>query len=155
MALVDSIVLYLAIGLALLVVIGVGIAIALMRRGEPRPPKPRPGIDYAPGVGDDDTVPRDTPRRRIEHAGGGIDTLTLPEPHESRPLRRDRRVEWRSPNRRGRLSVRSRARRYALAALLALLSETTSMRRLEKSRSAAHRDPNPCTLTRQASVVQR
>ncbi len=82
MALVDSIVLYLAIGLALIVVIGVGVAIALMRRGEPRPPKPRPGIDYAPGVGDDDTVPRDTPRRRIEQAEGGIDTLTLPEPQE-------------------------------------------------------------------------
>lgn len=79
---VDSVVVYLALGLALLVVLGVGIAIALMRRGEPRPPKPRPGIDYAPGVGDDDSVPRDTPRRRIEEAGGGVDTLTLPEPEE-------------------------------------------------------------------------
>lgn len=82
MALVDSIVLYLAIGLALIVVIGVGAAIVLMRRGEPRPPKPRPGIDYAPGVGDDDTIPRDTPRRRIEEAAGSIDTLTLPQPQE-------------------------------------------------------------------------
>ena len=79
---VDSVVVYLALGLALLVVLGVGIAIALMRRGEPRPPKPRPGIDYAPGVGDDDSVPRDTPRRRIEEAGGGVDTLTLPEPEK-------------------------------------------------------------------------
>lgn len=79
---VDSVVVYLALGLALLVVLGVGIAIALMRRGEPRPPKPRPGIDYAPGVGDDDSVPRDTPRRRIEEAGGGVDTLALPEPEE-------------------------------------------------------------------------
>ena len=26
---------------------------------------PRPGIDYAPGVGDDDSAPRDTPRRDI------------------------------------------------------------------------------------------
>lgn len=82
MALVDSIVLYLAIGLALIVVIGVGAAIVLMRRGEPRPPKPRPGIDYAPGVGDDDTIPRDTPRRRIEEAAGSVDTLTLPQPQE-------------------------------------------------------------------------
>ena len=29
---------------------------------------PRPGIDYAPGVGDDDSVPRDTQRRTIEDA---------------------------------------------------------------------------------------
>lgn len=29
---------------------------------------PRPGIDYAPGVGDDDSVPRDTERRMIEDA---------------------------------------------------------------------------------------
>ena len=29
---------------------------------------PRPGIDYAPGVGDDDSVPRDTERRTIEDA---------------------------------------------------------------------------------------
>jgi len=28
--------------------------------------KPRPGIDYAPGVGDDDTTPRDTPRRTVD-----------------------------------------------------------------------------------------
>jgi fused signal recognition particle receptor len=28
--------------------------------------KPRPGIDYAPGVGDDDSVPRDTPRRSVD-----------------------------------------------------------------------------------------
>ena len=83
MASVDSIVIYLVIGLALLVVLGVGTAIVLARRGEPRPQKPRPGIDYAPGVGDDDTTPRDTPRRLIEEAAGGIDTLTLPEPEET------------------------------------------------------------------------
>lgn len=28
-------------------------------------PRPRPGIDYAPGVGDDDSIPRDTPRKSI------------------------------------------------------------------------------------------
>jgi fused signal recognition particle receptor len=108
MAPVDSIVLYLAIGLALIVVIGVGVALALMRRGEPRAPKPRPGIDYAPGVGDDDTVPRDTPRRRIEQAVGSIDTLPqeveepaediaeweveIPEPAEGRLVRLRKRL---------------------------------------------------------------
>jgi fused signal recognition particle receptor len=28
--------------------------------------KPRPGIDYSPGVGDDDSVPRDTARKTVE-----------------------------------------------------------------------------------------
>jgi len=76
---VDSIIIYVGIGLALLIVLGVGTALVLSRRGEPRAVKPRPGIDYAPGVGDDDTTPRDTPRRTIEQAGGGIDTLALPD----------------------------------------------------------------------------
>ena len=71
---VDSIVVYVAIAVALLVVLGVGIALDLSRRGEPRTPRPRPGIDYAPGVGDDDSIPRDTPRRGIEQAGS-IDLL--------------------------------------------------------------------------------
>ncbi len=75
----DSIIIYVGIGLALLIVLGVGTALVLSRRGEPRAVKPRPGIDYAPGVGDDDTTPRDTPRRTIEQAGGGIDTLALPD----------------------------------------------------------------------------
>ena len=70
----DSIVVYVAIAVALLVVLGVGIALVLSRRGEPRTPRPRPGIDYAPGVGDDDSIPRDTPRRGIEQAGS-IDLL--------------------------------------------------------------------------------
>jgi fused signal recognition particle receptor len=82
MARVDYLVLYIALGLALIVIVGVVAATALMRRGEPRPPKPRPGIDYAPGVGDDDTIPRDTPRRVVEEAAGGVDTIALPEPEE-------------------------------------------------------------------------
>lgn len=65
---------YIAIGLALIVVVGIAVALVLMRRGEPKPPRPRPGIDYAPGVGDDDTIPRDTPRRPIEQA---VDTSVL------------------------------------------------------------------------------
>ena len=46
----------------------IGAGIALMRgRGSTTsaPSKPRPGIDYAPGVGDDDSAPRDTPRRSV------------------------------------------------------------------------------------------
>lgn len=77
----DSVVLYIALGIALLVVVGVLAAVTLMRRGEPRrqvAPKPRPGIDYAPGVGDDDSIPRDTPRRSIEESVG-VDVIDLPE----------------------------------------------------------------------------
>lgn len=50
------------IGLAL----GAGFAWTNTRRTKSKGASPRPGIDYAPGVGDDDTVPRDTPRRSIE-----------------------------------------------------------------------------------------
>jgi len=63
---VDSLGLIIAVAVALLVL--VGVAVALVRRRPAPPAPPRPGIDYAPGVGDDDTVPRDTIRRPIEEA---------------------------------------------------------------------------------------
>jgi fused signal recognition particle receptor len=72
---VDSLGLVIAVAVALLVL--VGVVVALVRRRPAPPAPPRPGIDYAPGVGDDDTVPRDTIRRPIEEAvpaealGGG------------------------------------------------------------------------------------
>ncbi len=62
----DSLGLIIAVAVALLVL--VGVAVALVRRRPSPPAPPRPGIDYAPGVGDDDTVPRDTIRRPIEEA---------------------------------------------------------------------------------------
>lgn len=62
----DSLGLIIAVAIALLVL--VGVAVALVRRRPAPPARPRPGIDYAPGVGDDDTVPRDTARRAIEEA---------------------------------------------------------------------------------------
>ena len=62
----DSFGLILAGVVALLVV--VGVVVALVRRRPAAPQRPRPGIDYAPGVGDDDTTPRDTARRAIEEA---------------------------------------------------------------------------------------
>jgi fused signal recognition particle receptor len=70
---VDSLGLIIGIAVALLVL--VGVLVALVRRRPSAPPKPRPGIDYAPGVGDDDSVPRDTARRPIEEAGS-LDVLT-------------------------------------------------------------------------------
>jgi fused signal recognition particle receptor len=63
---VDSLGLVIAVAVALLVI--VGVVVALVRRRPAPPAPPRPGIDYAPGVGDDDTVPRDTARRPIEEA---------------------------------------------------------------------------------------
>ena len=62
----DSLGLIVAAAIALLVI--VGVVVALVRRRPAPPVQPRPGIDYAPGVGDDDTVPRDTARRPIEEA---------------------------------------------------------------------------------------
>jgi fused signal recognition particle receptor len=63
----DSVLLYVLLAVVLLLIVVVG-GIALLRRGRAvqAPSRPRPGIDYAPGVGDDDSVPRDTPRRSID-----------------------------------------------------------------------------------------
>ncbi len=75
----DSLGLIIGIAFALLVL--VGVLVALVRRRPVPPAAPRPGIDYAPGVGDDDTVPRDTPRRSIAEAVS-VDTVsvdTVPE----------------------------------------------------------------------------
>ena len=68
----DSLGLIIGVAVALLVLIGVGVA--LVRRRPAAPPRPRPGVDYAPGVGDDDSVPRDTERRPIQEAGS-VDTV--------------------------------------------------------------------------------
>ena len=62
----DSVAIIIAVAAALLVL--VGVVVALVRRKPAPPARPRPGIDYAPGGGDDDTVPRDTARRSIEEA---------------------------------------------------------------------------------------
>lgn len=60
----DSVIIYVLIGFALLLVAAVGLV--TLRRGRGAPDLPRPGIDYAPGVGDDDSIPRDTPRRTVD-----------------------------------------------------------------------------------------
>ena len=55
--------------LAVLVLVGLVVAGVALVRGRGRtqapPAPPRPGIDYAPGVGDDAEVPRDTPTRTV------------------------------------------------------------------------------------------
>jgi len=78
----DSLTWYIVLAVVLLgFAIGAGVALSRGRgsRGSGKPAvkdKPRPGIDYAPGVGDDDTVPRDTPRRDITN----VPTTVLDEP---------------------------------------------------------------------------
>ena len=66
----DAALVYLAVIVGVLALVIV-VAVALVRRGRhfaDEPVRPRPGIDYAPGVGDDDSVPRDTIRPTIETA---------------------------------------------------------------------------------------
>jgi fused signal recognition particle receptor len=62
--------------IAALVLIAVVVLVLRGRRHIPAAPKP--GIDYAPGVGDDDSIPRDTPRRTIDDVVIS-DALVAPE----------------------------------------------------------------------------
>ena len=87
----DSLLVYVVIAVLVLIIATVGIV--ALRRGRASSglleSKPRPGIDYAPGVGDDDSVPRDTPRRTVdvievgEPLAGPVDELVLAEPIET------------------------------------------------------------------------
>ncbi len=64
----DSVLLYVALGFVILLIAAVVVVARRRGGGSGRAveTKPRPGIDYAPGVGDDDSVPRDTPRRTVD-----------------------------------------------------------------------------------------
>ena len=77
----DSALMY-VIGLVVLVVLAVAVVgLVVARRGGSKAvtTRPKPGIDYAPGVGDDDSEPRDTPRRTIDVLDVG-DSLSAPAP---------------------------------------------------------------------------
>ena len=54
------------IALSIIVVALAVVGVILARRNPSTAVAPRPGIDYAPGVGDDDSIPRDTPRQAID-----------------------------------------------------------------------------------------
>ncbi|GAB4070973.1 signal recognition particle-docking protein FtsY [Angustibacter speluncae] len=120
----------LVIGLAvgLLVLIGGG-ALALLRRPgrgsrSEAPPAPRPGVDYAPGVGDDAETPRDSATRTIEDVRG-LDSVGVDEPVEVEPVPT---VERPDPvaGRLARLRARLARSNSALGqGLLALLSRDT------------------------------
>ena len=72
---------YLFLALAGVAVVLIGGLSALLVRGRRRPEvppaRPAPGVDYAPGVGDDAEVPRDTATRTIDDIGlpGGATAL--------------------------------------------------------------------------------
>lgn len=65
--------------LVLLVVVGLAVTLVRGRGGRPQPP--RPGTDYAPGVGDDATPPRDAPKRTVQD----VDVLDRPRPAPTAP----------------------------------------------------------------------
>lgn len=79
----DSVLVYVVIAVVVAVLAVVGV-VAFVRRGSAPAieTKPRPGIDYAPGVGDDDTVPRDTPRRTVDEVvvGEALGSVSAIEP---------------------------------------------------------------------------
>jgi fused signal recognition particle receptor len=50
----------------LVVTVVVALSLVSGRRGKVDAPPPRPGVDYAPGTGDDAEVPRDTRKRRVD-----------------------------------------------------------------------------------------
>jgi fused signal recognition particle receptor len=62
---VDPVTLVVVIAVLVLVAaVGAGLALVRGRRPGTRPPQP--GTDYAPGVGDDATAPRDAPKRTVQ-----------------------------------------------------------------------------------------
>ena len=58
--------------LAIVALVGFVVVGARRRRSAEAPLPPSPGVDYAPGVGDDAGEPLDTPRR-------GVETIDLPD----------------------------------------------------------------------------
>jgi fused signal recognition particle receptor len=77
---VDPITLIVVIAVVVLL-LAVGIGLALVRGRGGRPSAPRPGVDYAPGVGDDATPPRDAPKRTVQD----VDVLDRPRPAPTAP----------------------------------------------------------------------
>jgi fused signal recognition particle receptor len=80
LTLVDPVTLVVVIAVAVLL-LGVGAGLLLVRGRRPRPQPPRPGTDYAPGVGDDATPPRDAPKRTVQD----VDVLDHARPAPTTP----------------------------------------------------------------------
>ena len=121
---VDVLVIVIAVIVALLVVGGAVALVRSRRNRELPPPPPRPGIDYTPGVGDDASVPRDTPRRSVEDVAlPGAGTALLEPPAEAEVVAPTTEVPAPVEGRWARLKARLARSNSALGkALLVLLS---------------------------------
>ncbi len=64
----DTLLIILIISAVIILGLAIGGAVVLLRGhdSDEYQGQPRPGIDYTPGVGDDSSEPRDTPRKNIE-----------------------------------------------------------------------------------------
>ncbi len=72
--------------LLVLLVVGLAVVRARGRKRALAPKPPAPGVDFAPGVGDDDAAPVDTPTRTVETLDLEPGTLTAaPEVELERP----------------------------------------------------------------------
>jgi fused signal recognition particle receptor len=148
--------LYVVIALVVLA-LAVGAGLLLRSRGKAVEP-PQPGVDYAPGVGDDAEVPRDTPRRTVEDTvlpePGGAPTALLerPEPSAGRLTRlRARLARSQTALGRGLLALLSRdtldaaawdeVEEVLLGADLGVAPSQELLDRLRTRTAAAERDP--------------
>ncbi len=77
----DPILILVIVAVALLVLGGLVVSYS-RRRGATKAPPPQPGVDYAPGVGDDATEPRDTPRRSVQELDLPDQVDIAPDPHD-------------------------------------------------------------------------
>jgi fused signal recognition particle receptor len=63
----DALTLVIVVSIVLLgLVVGAAVAYSRSKASKSITARPRPGIDYSPGVGDDDSEPRDTTRKTVE-----------------------------------------------------------------------------------------
>ena len=120
----ESIELVIGIAVAALLVLG-GAAVALVRRGrqdlqELTRGRPRPGLDYAPGVGDDDQSPRDSATRTVEELPSldDVDASEAPTAEPGTTLDRPDPVAGRLVRLRERLSRSNTALGQGLLSLL-------------------------------------
>lgn len=128
---IGTLLILVGIAIALLVVGGVVVSRGRDRKQLP-PAPPKPGIDYAPGVGDDAEVPRDTPRRvqeAVELPSVDVEAIAV-APAEAPTEQLPGAVEVETPpttvGRLGRLRGRLARSNSALGrGLLALLSRDT------------------------------
>jgi fused signal recognition particle receptor len=89
--------LLLVLGALTVVAVLIGVVLVVVKvaggRSGATPPAPLPGRDYAPGVGDDASEPRDTPKRTVatvelpDGDGSGLGVLERPEPVAGRMAR--------------------------------------------------------------------